>query len=89
MKIAQIKQWQHKVYEYAEKEDNYAQKIAVECQKYCDFEIKFAQNDPSDGLVLCYDNDMFENMHLSVDKFILLYESLKRKLTLEDVKYNY
>ena len=89
MKIKLIKQWQDKVYDYANKSDNYAQKIANEIQNYCDFEIKFAQNEPSDGLVLCYDTEEYEECHISVDNIVELYTKLKRKLTLDDVKYEY
>ena len=51
MKISQIKQWQDKCYHYSNIADSYAQKCAEEIQKYCDFEIKFAENTHSDGLV--------------------------------------
>lgn len=57
MKKTQIKQWIEKAYEYDRKSDLYAQKVGAECQKYCDFEIKFVQNDPGDGLVLVYDEE--------------------------------
>lgn len=82
-----ILKWQQKAYDYAVKSDNYAQKIARECQKYCDFEIKFVQNNPGDGLVLVYDNEEFSNVHCPVDYFIKLYERTQRKITLDDVAY--
>lgn len=75
---------QQKVYEYALKSDKYAQMVALECQKYCDFKIKFGHNDPSDGLVLCYDSE-YEDVQMPVDDFIKLYEKLKRNITLDDV----
>ena len=85
MNEKQIKQWQQKAYEYEIKSDTYAQKVGAECQKYCDFEIKFVQNDPSDGLVLVYDTDDYTDCHYPVDDFIKLYDKLKRKITLDDL----
>ena len=85
MKKAQIKEWIEKAYEYDIKSDLYAQKAGAECQKYCDFEIKFVQNDPADGLVLVYDTKDYNECHYPVNYFIKLYEKLKRKITLDDL----
>lgn len=80
-----IKQWQQKAYEYEIKSDMYAQKVGAECQKYCDFEIKFVQNDPGDGLVMVYDEEYYTDCHYRVDEFVKLYDKLKRKITLNDL----
>ena len=85
MKKTQIKQWMEKAYEYDRKSDLYAQKVGAECQKYCDFEIKFVQNDPGDGLVLVYDTEDYTDCHFPADYFIKMYEKLKRKITLNDL----
>ena len=82
-----ILKWQQKAYDYAIKSDSYAQKVAKECQKYCDFEIQFVQNDPSDGLVLVYDNKRFPDVHCPVDYFLNLYDKLQRTITLDDMYY--
>ena len=89
MKISQIKQWQDKCYHYSNIVDSYAQRCAEEIQKYCDFEIKFAENDPSDGLVICYDNEDYNDVHTSVDTIIEIYQRNKRKITLNDLNGEY
>ena len=87
MKIAQIKNWLDKASYYNKLETIYADKITVEIQKYCDFEIKFCHYQPSDGYVLVYDSDEYTNVDLSVDRVIKLYSKLNRKITLADL-YN-
>ena len=82
-----ILKWQQKAYDYATKSDRYAQMVSKECQKYCDFEIHFVQNDPSDGLVLVYDNESFSDVHCPVDYFLNLYDKLQRTITLDDMYY--
>ena len=80
-----ILKWQQKAYDYAIKSDRYAQMVGNECQKYCDFEIQFVQNDPSDGLVLGYDDEEYADVHCPVDYILKLYDELKRKITLDDI----
>ena len=80
-----ILKWQQKAYDYVTKSDRYAQMVAKECQKCCDFEIQFVQNDPSDGLVLVYDNYDFTDVHCPVDYFLNLYDKLQRTITLDDM----
>ena len=81
-----ILKWQDKVYDYANKSDRYAQMVGNECQKYCDFKIQFVQNDPSDGLVLVYDDEEYTAVHCPVDSILKLYDELKRKITLDDIQ---
>ena len=84
-----LKKWQDKALHFSNIADSYAQKCANEIQKFCEFEIKFCQNDPGDGLVLCYDKEDYKNCHLTMDKAVKLYQLKKRKLTLDDVKCEY
>lgn len=85
MKVKQINDWIKKARYYNELETKYEDKIALEIQKYCDFEIKFCHHQPSDGFVLVYDSNEFDDVDLSVDRAIELYTKLNRKITLNDL----
>lgn len=86
MKIKQINNWIEKARYYNELKTKYEDKIALEIQKYCDFEIKFCHYQPSDGFVLIYNSNEFTDIDLSVNRAIELYTKLKRKITLNDLE---
>lgn len=86
MKVKQINNWVERARYHNEIKTKYEDKIVLEMQKYCDFEIKFCHYQPSDGYVLVYDNDEFTNVDLSVGRAIELYTKLKRKIKLSDLK---
>ncbi len=89
MNIKQLKEWESKGLHYSSKADDFIQKIAIELQKICDFEIKFGVNDPSDGIVFCYDSDDYTDCHITLDTVIRLYQTKNRKLRLSDIVGNY
>lgn len=86
MKVKQINNWIEKAKNYRELETKYEDKIVLEIQKYCDFEIKFCHYQPSDGYVLVYDSNEFTNIDLSVNRVIELYTKLRRKVKLDDLR---
>lgn len=85
MNVIQLNDWRKQAIELLNMSDYYVQKIAREVQKFCDFEIKFAVIDNSDGIVLCYDSEEYTDCHISLDTVIDLYVKKNKKLTLNDL----
>lgn len=59
--------------------------LFIECQKLCNYPLKFCQYQPSDGFCLVFDTDKVKDADISVSSFIDLVSKLKRKLELEDI----
>lgn len=59
--------------------------LFIECQKLCNYPLKFCQYQPSDNFCLVFDTEEYKNTDISVKSFIDLVSKLKRKLELEDI----
>lgn len=89
MNVIQLNDWRKQAFKFSDIADNYTQRIAAEIQKFCDFEIKFGEIDPSDGIVLCYDSEDYTDCHISLDRIIELYMKKNKKLALNDLRGEY
>lgn len=85
MSIQQVKSAFSKANKAEERFHIAESELFIECQKLCNYPLKFCQYQPSDGFCLVYDTDEAKDNDISVYTFIDLVSKLKRKLELKDI----